>query len=95
MDNTVIICFCIVTIQNSCADMWQALAFWVLWRSWSSFFFYIFESLIYLKYKSRILDLFSNNSKSYERFNDVAFHGIFRTTDTSMLKNIQYTYVTM
>ena len=41
--------------------------------------FYIFESLIYLKYTGKILDLLSKNSKSSEHFNDVAFYGIFRT----------------
>ena len=39
--------------------------------------FTFFESLICLKHTGKILDLLSKKSKSYERFNDVAFYEIF------------------
>ena len=39
--------------------------------------FTFFESLICLKYTGKILDLLSQNSSSYERFNNVTSYGIF------------------
>ena len=59
--------------------MWQALAFGSYGGPSRNLGFYIFESLVYLKYTGKILDMLSKNLKSHERFNDVAYYGIFRT----------------
>ena len=61
--------------------------------------FTVFESLICLKYTGKILDLLSQNSQSYEWFNDIpiteylAEFSTHSATNASMLKSIWCTYV--